>query len=324
MAVIAKKEMVLLLSLGLSLISSNAFAYKMSIYTDEPNQTKALEVVNLFKSTYPFNQYELEIEIKAVAASELDCGSRHGIARLVGCETEAISRDAARRGIDQVLVVKNSAEYGGSGGSVPVMTSKSPTSMMLHEYLHTLGLCDEYQYAASEAGLYCADGGGNMAIFAPNPEGYQSDAGARAEHMGDIPWSEFIKSETLITNSGGTKLGTGEVNRSLYATPNTTNGPSATSSAIGLYQGQTCKNALPPKTTWQPGREASIMEFLSAGLGAGNEAMVAKILDSKGLRKKEHLPETASSEVFSSQNRRPKDSAESKGISSDASTSVAR
>lgn len=163
-----------------------------------------------------------------------------------------------------------------------------------------------------------------MAIFAPNPEGYQSDAGARAEHMGDIPWSEFIKSETLITNSGGTKLGTGEVNRSLYATPNTTNGPSATSSAIGLYQGQTCKNALPPKTTWQPGREASIMEFLSAGLGAGNEAMVAKILDSKGLRKKEHLPETASSEVFSSQNRRPKDSAESKGISSDASTSVAR
>lgn len=167
-----------------------------------------------------------------------------------------------------------------------------------------------------------------MAIFAPNPEGYQSDAGARAEHMGDIPWSEFIKSETLITNNAGTKLGTGEVNRSLYATPNTTNGPSATSSAIGLYQGQTCKNALPPKTTWQPGREASIMEFLSAGLGAGNEAMVAKILDSKGLRKKEqlveHLPAQATSEVFNSQSRKAKDSSGSNGASRDASTNVAR
>lgn len=327
MAVIAKKLMAplsleLLLLLVLSLGSSKAFAYKMAIYTDEPDQTKAKEVVNLFRSTYPFSQYELEIEIKSVAAAKLNCGSRHGIARLVGCDTEVISRDAASRGIDQVLVVKNSADYGGSGGGVPVMTSSSPTSMMLHEYLHTLGLCDEYQYAASEAGLYCSDGGGNMAIFAPNPQGYQSDAAARSEHMGDIPWGEFIKSETLITNNSETKLGTGAVNRSLYATPNTTNSPSSTSSAIGLYQGQTCKNANPPKSTWQPGREASIMEFLSAGLGAGNEAMVAKILESKGLRKKEQLPESASSEVFSSQSRKAKDNAESDGLSRDGSTNV--
>lgn len=286
---------------------SEAQAYKISIYTDEPNELKAKEVINTFRTTYPFSQYELEIEIKSVSAETLNCGPRYGIERNVGCDTEEISRDAASRGIDQVLVVKNSPNYGGSGGSVAVMTSSSPTSMMLHEYLHTLGLCDEYEYAASEAPLYCGSDGPNMAIIAPKPEGYSGDQNARSEHMGQIPWGEFIKTQTLITSDNGTKLGTGSVDPNVYATPNNTNSPSAMGSAIGLYQGRTCKNASPPKHTWQPGQEASIMEFLAAGLGAGNEAMVAKILESKGVRRKAPvIEEVASAATVTSQVRRPK------------------
>lgn len=283
-----------------------AEAYKISIYTDEPNQVKAREVINTFRTTYPFSQYELEIEIKSVSAAMLNCGPQLGIDRNIGCDSEEISRDAASRGIDQVLVVKNSSVYGGSGGSIAVMTSSSPTSMMLHEYLHTLGLCDEYEYAASEASNYCDASGPNMAMIAPKPEGYSSDQNARSEHMGQIPWAEFIKTQTLITNENGTKLGTGSVDPNVYATPNNTNSASAMGSAIGLYQGRTCKNASPPKHTWQPGQEASIMEFLEAGLGAGNEAMVAKILESKGVRRKTPAQEVVSNATDSSQVRRPK------------------
>lgn len=292
----------------LMVCSSKAFAYKISIYTDEPNELKAKDVLKSFRTTYPFNQFELDIEIRPVAAEMLNCGPRYGIERNIGCDADQrMAREAASRGIDQVLVVKNSTVYGGSGGSLAVMTSSSPTSMMLHEYLHTLGLCDEYEYAAEETIHYCDGAAGpNMVFIAPNPAGYSSDGNARSEHMGQIPWSDFIRETTLITNT--TNLGTGSVDPGVYATPNTSNSPSAISSAIGLYKGRTCKLATPPKATWQPGREATIMEFLDAGLGAGNEAIIAKILDSKGVRRKPVPPIETPVAVNDNHSREPKES----------------
>ncbi len=283
-----------LLSL-LLIMSPSVYAYKMTIYTDQPEQTKAREVLSTFKNTYPFNQFEIDFEIKTVSAGDLNCepyrfkkpdGTEEVINRNLTCHSSNIAREAAKNGIDQALIVKNVEAYGGSGGSIPVMSIGSPPEMMLHEYLHTLGLCDEYEYKASEAGEYCDMSGPNMTFIEPDPEGYPSDAKARNKHSDKIPWYSFIKPQTLITRGTPLTLGTDLVNNSVHATPNSTNAPSVMGAAIGLYEGKTCKNANPPKKTWQPGREASIMEFLDAGLGAGNEQLVAKILESRGVRRK--------------------------------------
>lgn len=291
----------LLISFILLFSSPVVFAYKMTVYTDQPDQSKAREVVRTFESTYPFNQYEIDFEIKTVSADELNCspfratkadGTEEVITRNLSCSSSNIARDAASRGIDQALIVKNVPEYGGSGGSIPVMTVGSTPRMMLHEYLHTLGLCDEYEYAAGEAEIYCGDAGPNMTFIQPEPA-YSSDETARGKHSGNIPWYEFIKPTTKITRGNPLSLGTGNVDSSVYATPNSTATASSIGSVVGLYEGKTCKNASPPKKTWQPGREASIMEFLEAGLGAGNEELVAKILESKGVRRKVTVPPPA-------------------------------
>ena len=270
---------------------SNAFAYKMTIYTDQPDQKSANDVLSTFKKTYPFNQFEIDLEIKVVKPEDLKCAPMHGIARLLGCDSLNIAADAGRRGVDQAIIIKHSPEYGGSGGAIPVMSSSSPPSTIIHEYLHTLGLCDEYEYSASEADYYCSRGGANMVLIAPDPNGYFRDADARTKHMGQIPWSSLIKSTTPISRPPS--LGTGIVNHSIYASPNTTSEPNKINSAVGLYEGKTCKNAaISKKISWQAGGEATIMEFLDAGLGAANEQIVAKILESKGVRRKVSVTST--------------------------------
>ena len=260
-----------------------SYAYKISVYTDQADNSKALEVVKTFKSTYPFNKFDIEIDIKTVPADKLNCKPLYGIARLIGCDSEKIAKEASRGGVDQVFIVKDSPVYGGSGGSIPVITTNTTPKAILHEYLHTLGLCDEYTYSASEATNYCSLSGLNMAIIQPNPAGYTSDLDARSQHMNAIPWKTLISENTPITRSTKLQLGTGSVNSTVFATPNSTNSTSTLGSKIGLYEGKTCINATPPKKTWQPGQEASIMEFLDAGLGASNEVMVENILKSRGV-----------------------------------------
>jgi hypothetical protein len=283
--------------------SQSALAYKMTIYTDQPDGAKAEEVINTFKRTFPFNKFEIEYEVKKVSADQLNCapqrltkpdGTVEVINRALACNSANIAHDAAANGSDQAIIVKNVEEYGGSGGSIPVMSAGSDPRMMLHEYLHTLGLCDEYAYAANEASFYCSNAGPNMTFIEPNPVGYVSDGAAKGEHGGQIPWNEFIKPSTPITNgSAPLSLGTGQVNHEMNSAVNSSQSVVSLGSVIGLYEGNTCKNMTPPKKTWQPGREASIMEFLAAGLGAGNEMMVAKILESRGVRRKIETPAPA-------------------------------
>ncbi|AUN98426.1 hypothetical protein DOM21_09040 [Bacteriovorax stolpii] len=70
------------------------------------------------------------------------------------------------------------------------------------------------------------------------------------------------------------------------AAKNNSNDPTVLGASIGLYEGKTCAAATPPKKTWQPGGEVTIMDQLAAGLGAGNEYLVAKALESRGVQKK--------------------------------------
>lgn len=273
--------------------SNNLFAYKFVIVTDQENPTKANEVKELFLKTYPFNQFELDFEIKTVAKEKLNCQSMPDIERNVGCSNrDEIARMGAEAGANQVFVVKDMDKYGGSGGPIPVMTthSQSDNRMMIHEYLHTLGLCDEYKYSASESEYYCKESGANMAIITPNPNGYQNDGDARTQHMGKIPWAQDILETTKITHEDGKKLGTDALSSNVTSARNETNSPTTLGAAIGLYEGQTCAEATPKVYTWNPGREVTIMDKLSAGIGRGNEAIVMRALESRGARKKLNPP----------------------------------
>jgi hypothetical protein len=298
-----------LTALFIFLSSNTVYAYKISVYTDQADQSKAQEVINTFKATYPFNQYDIEYEVKPVQASELNCRADAAIARLPVCDTHNIVLDANSRNVNQAIIIKDNPVYGGSGGVIPVVTSASPARVAVHEYMHTLGLSDEYEYSPSEAVTYCnGRTTDNMAVIAPNPNGYPNDSAARSQHMGQIPWAEFIKGETKITHSSETQLGTDTINHEMYATPNATRASSRMGSVVGLYEGYTCKNAVPPMATWQPGREATIMEFTAAGLGAGNEMMVAKALESRGVRKKEAAAEETSTAINNeNRNNKPYD-----------------
>lgn len=279
----------LLTLLFLVVTSFPVFAYKMTIYTDQTSKAKAEQVKQLFKTTYPFNQYNIDFEIVSATAAELNCAPDPAITRLVVCNSTHVTTDSAARGSDQAFIVRDLAQYGGSGGGVPVITTQSDPRMMLHEYLHTLGLSDEYEYSASEAPRFCTSTtrSPNLTVITPLAS-YASDAIARTTHSSAIPWYARIAGTTLITNS--TNLGTGNVN-STTAAPNTGNAPLALSRAIGLYKGKTCRNlpatgSGPAAASWHPGGEPTIMEFLSGGLGGPTEQIVAGIYDSRGVTKR--------------------------------------
>jgi hypothetical protein len=268
-------------------LASSAHAYKIAIYTDQANNKKAKEVVELFKKTYPFNQYQIDFEIKTISASELKCTSQGSDERYTKCNSEMIAKEAASKGIDQAIIVKSSNKYGGSGGSIPIITSGSPANMALHEYLHTLGLADEYPYPSSEANYYCKQNdpqGTNLTVIEPKASGYPSDSFARSEHMRQIPWGLRIKPETLITS--GQTLGTGKVSTQTLTPSNNSDDKNRISTAIGLYAAPTCLKATPPVHMWQPNGEITIMNNLTAGLGSGNEVIVIKALETRGVRKK--------------------------------------
>lgn len=267
-----------------------AYAYKFIIYTDEAVTNKSEEVAQLMKSSYPFNKFDVEVEIVRVPSEELDCASTNGIDRLVTCkDSNSIQSKAMRRGGDQAMIVKNMQKWGGSsavGGGVPVITTGTSARAMLHEYMHTLGLCDEYEYAAEEANQYCHNEKStpNLTFITPMPS-YGGDSDARMRHGGEIPWFQDIMPTTPITTNGST-LGTGSVDFKKRAMPNTTTMAMVLDEATGLYQGQVCNKATPARASWHPGSGSTIMNDVNAGLGGPLEKIVERIMVSKGFRKK--------------------------------------
>lgn len=244
------------LTLGMALFFSviaNA-EYKVAIYTDQVDGVKANEVIQYLRTTPPLNRFDISFQVIQKPSSFLDCGARLGITRLIGCDTRAISSDASRNGFDQAFVVSDLDEYGGSGGEIPVITShpSTPVSMMLHEYMHTIGFADEYEYSATEASIYCTpnelSNWINLAVIEPNTSGYTGDADARSQHRRAIPWYGNIEGSTAIAT---TNLGT----------------PAQQAAQIGLFRAQTCNQASPVITTWKPNGELSIMELLNRPVG---------------------------------------------------------
>lgn len=274
------KNCLILISL---LISTQAFCYKISVYTDQVSKSKANEVVKLFKATYPFNQFDIEIEIVRATAEQLNCKTDASIERLVNCDSKFVRSDSLKRISDQAFIVRDMNKYGGSGGGIPVMTTHSPVNVMLHEYLHTLGFSDEYTYSASEAAVYCSKNmkTANMVIINPL-DSYKSDSEARSIHSSAIPWFKSIKRTTLITHSK--LLGTANVTG--YAAINNSSEPAAIGMTTGLYKGHTCDKALPKLVSWHPGGKGTIMLNTGYGIGKAGETIVRDIFKRKGVKYK--------------------------------------
>lgn len=272
------------------LVMSNAHAYKYIIYTDDVKTDKAEQVAAMMKTTYPFSKLDIEVEIVRLQPQELDCSSKHGIDRLIMCDNAAdIQRRAMLAGGDQAMIIKDTDKYGGSsqvGGGVPVMTTSGGPRVMLHEYMHTLGLCDEYEYSEPEAVIYCGDRNRPNLVFIDPLDPYAADSMARARHMGQIPWFGDINTNTPITNTGGTRLGTGDVDFTNKIPANSSDVAQALSEPTGLYRGKICNQAVPKRISWHPGAGATIMENTDAGLGAPLEKIVEKLMISKGAKMK--------------------------------------
>lgn len=273
------------------LMTNSAYAYKFVIFTDEAVTNKSEQVAEIMKTTYPLNKFNIEVEIVRVPAAELECASSNGIDRLVTCENlDSIQAKAARRGGDQAMIVKNMAKWGGSsaiGGGVPVITSGTSPRAMLHEFMHTLGLCDEYEYKAEEAAIYCSKETKKPNVTFITPlDSYADDSHARGVHGEKIPWFGDILPTTPITNANGMRLGTGAVNFKSLAIKNTTTEALVLGEPTGLYQGKVCNQAVPAKASWHPGGGATIMENTDAGLGAPLERIVERIMASKGAKRK--------------------------------------
>lgn len=58
--------------------------------------------------------------------------------------------------------------------------------------------------------------------------------------MGVIPWASEINKNTPITNTGGTRLGTGDVDFGKVVPFNASDMPQALSEPTGLYKGKIC------------------------------------------------------------------------------------
>jgi hypothetical protein len=297
-----KKIILLISSLG---FINSAYAYKFVIFTDETTSNTSEGVADALKTTYPFSSLNIEVEIVRVKHDELNCNKQvQDIEVSIICDNSLqFQKSAKEMGGDQALIVKSSDVFKGSGGQVPIITSDADPRTMIHEYLHTIGLSDEYQYSASEAQIYCKDkkSAPNTAYIKPQ-EPYAGDAAARSIHGKDIPWFGDIKPETKITTSNGTILGTGVIPDKKGSQVNQTPDPLILKEPTGLYRGIVCDLMVPPMPTWHPGGATTIMRFVQDGLGAPLEKIVKEIMIKRGATEKMqvNIPTTAPEPVSGS------------------------
>ncbi len=186
-------------------------AYKFVIVadTDEAAAT-AGQMVALMKSLPPFDQMgnQLAFEIVRADTAKLNCRSDcdANSARLICCDRDFAAVIGAQHGAHRTIVVTSNAN-GGSGGTIPLASTKYPLPTTVHEILHSYGMGDEYEYSEKETKAFCspADSYSNIACFDAKAS-YENDGMARSQHHGAIPWYGAIAPFTLITT--GSQLGT--------------------------------------------------------------------------------------------------------------------
>lgn len=245
---IKRKTLLGLSAFFMLLNAPNAFAYKLVLFTDDQNYEVGLAAIKEIRNTYPFNKFDIKFQIARAKPEDLDCSAIGTIDRLVTCQNaDKINSMTKKLNGDQALVVKNIPMHGGSSGvgsGIPVITSGTPPRALVHEYLHTLGLCDEYIYSKVEADRFCntARVELNITYIAPEPS-YENDLEARSKHSKDINWYGDINSKTPITNSNGKALGTSLTAPTRLAAVNNTSNSVALEEPMGLYPSNRCLNS---------------------------------------------------------------------------------
>lgn len=285
----------------LALWIGQAHAYTIVVVTDQQDLSKAKKDIEKIKSTYPFTKFDIDFKIARVKKEQLICGASNGIDRLVTCDAIAAKLQAATKllGGDHTMVIKDSndldekSNHGGSaavGGNLIVTTSHSHDGSALHEFMHSLGLSDEYTYSEKDAPIYCKENRLptlSLTFIVPK-DPYRGDSAARSAHSARIPWYDKISSTTLITNSGETKLGTeikNKKNQMSYPVNNSIY-PSPFDEATGLYPVGVCDNSTNKVQGWKPNASLGIMGSLTAGLGRNLEDIAEEALYRKGARYK--------------------------------------
>lgn len=116
-------------------------------------------------SLAPFKERASAFQFHAVYTNEpLGCKYE---GRLITCDAEQVKSKirAAETPFDQIVVIVNSPQYGGSGGEMSVTyNGELGARVFIHEFGHSFGgLFDEYVYKerAGEPGAQCRDAHGN-------------------------------------------------------------------------------------------------------------------------------------------------------------------
>lgn len=301
------------------LIARPIWAAKILIVTDEAVKAKARDVKDTIKATPPFSKMrDLEIVVHSILKENLNCSyplaslgedktkaapntkaethsnslskERRDEFRLIVCkETPEIIDLIGKENADRTILIKESPEWAGSGGSLVTMTTGMDSAVGIHELMHTFGFADEYAFVSTvEADAYCPylqkNGAPNLAVF-KDESPYASDAEARQKHEGHIPWYSKIKAETFITT--GVNLGTPQKN------------------VIGLFQVGTCDRATEKVKSWRPGHLPNVMDNVSSKTIHIPEVYWQQIAESLGI---EILSETEPLERNSSASSKSKGS----------------
>ena len=162
--------MQLYLCLSVVLLSFAAQAkYRMGLISDPGSEESAKLFIRNISESEPFkflieNDY-LEISQEPVRLSKEELGCRNnvnGIKRLARCsfanfDNSAIlkKRKSITANYDLMPIIADVEGAGGGGGKHPVFDRNFPTTVMLHEILHSMGFADEYVYTKKEAEIYC-------------------------------------------------------------------------------------------------------------------------------------------------------------------------
>lgn len=278
----------LLMMLLMSAISMAAEPYKILIVADEESIARAQEFKTYLTSKVPpFNKMkpeDISINITAVDKAKLNCSDnlpKDPIQRakansaLATCDLTTVAKMQSKSESHLAMVFTSQAE-GGSGGSIPVATSKStfPIHIMVHEMLHTYGCADEYEYESQEdLDRLCSqeqlDAKVNIAIFRDEPP-YKSDGQARSIHSKDVPWMGEIKSFTPITQQ--TNLGSYKLESKLQTGKQ----------SIGLFKGGHCGKKIP---TWRPYENSLMRGHADGTVYPFYEKLIQKNIEEKIGRK---------------------------------------
>jgi hypothetical protein len=238
----------------MALISLPAFAqsnpFKIVLVADPQAKARAQEFKTYILAKEPFKSLasEIEISISEMSVADLSCGNTIPTSpRIITCDRNKIARRLSEVGAHNALVFTSKGS-GGAGGSIPVASTDYPLSTMLHEFLHTAGLQDEYHYSESEQTHYCNPPlkGANVALIKPNPA-FANKQVALNKHGSEIPWNSYILQATPISTTQA------------LGSPGTT----TYQNSAGLYEGGHCsKKANLTEKIYRP-YVNSIMKSLS-------------------------------------------------------------